>query len=102
MIKAGAHAIWAVVVLVVAILGALVTLAALGRDTSPITGIVTTVVAPLLLAMVYGEIRAVREQTNGTTSKLVEAATRPIAPIETQRTDNPSTAPAPVSSPIGR
>lgn len=72
------HQLWAGVVVVVAILVAVVVLSLLKADTAVFVSIVATVGAPAIaiLLSIHGKTEAVRQQTNGNTSALVDLVRR--------------------------
>jgi len=71
-----AHQIWATVVVIIASLGAIVTLSILRVDVGTILTAIITIVVPVIGSILHSSISAVREQTNGNTSTLLDMVKR--------------------------
>lgn len=71
-----AHQIWATVVVIVASLGAIVTLSLLHVEVAAILTAIMTVVVPVIGSLLHSNISAIKEQTNGNTSTLLALVKR--------------------------
>lgn len=71
-----AHQIWATVTVIVSSLAAIVTLALLHVEVTAILTAIITIVVPVIGSMLHSNISAVREQTNGNTSTLLDMVKR--------------------------
>lgn len=71
-----AHQIWATVVVILASLGSVVTLSILKVDVATVLTAIITIVLPVVGSILHSNISAVREQTNGNTSTLLDMVKR--------------------------
>ena len=79
----------ATVVIVVVLVGGVVTLSALGKDTAALIGVITVVALPILATLgagLYGKIEQVHQQVNGNTSKMIDAIAQ-STPVVVATTD---------------
>jgi len=66
------HVIWASAVIVLALIAGVTALGLAGSDNTTIVSLITIVAVPVLGAMLWGKVDAVRENTNGITSRLLD------------------------------